>query len=101
MKYLQTLDTLFEGAELDLAAERKHQASIMEQINKIRHESELKIDKETKPDSAKMLEKARLIQTCAKLTSQLAQSMNKEAGLMIASAKKSSKGAVGGGESSL
>jgi hypothetical protein len=92
VKYLQTLESLNEGVDTQLADERKKQATIMEQINKLRKDTELKIDKESKPDMAKIAEKARVIQQCAKLTQQLASSMNTEASLMMQQSKLAGKG---------
>ena len=92
MKYLQTLESLNEGVDVQLADERKKQSTIMEQINTLRKQGELKIDKENKPDKDKLTEKAAMIKQVAKLTQQLAASMNAEASLLMQQANLAGKG---------
>ena len=90
MKYLIDIEDLNEGVDVNIANEQKKQAQLMEQINKLKSDMTNKIDKSTKSDSERTLAKAKIIQSCAKLTMQLAQSMNTQAQLMQRSAKKPS-----------
>lgn len=86
MKHLTDLQ-LFEGdANVDVATERETQAKLLSQVGQLKNSMSL-VDRGNKPDSQKMLDKAKLTAKLGKLYVQIGQSMNKESMLMQQVAK--------------
>lgn len=95
MKNLKTIDNFLieqieninEGdANIALASERENQATFQSQIGKLKNSMSL-VDRGNKPDSQKMLDKAKLTAQIGKLYIQIGQSMGKESMFMQQAAK--------------
>lgn len=80
-------ENINEGdANIALASERENQATFQSQIGKLKNSMSL-IDRGNKPDSQKMLDKAKLTAQIGKLYIQIGQSMGKESMFMQQAAK--------------
>lgn len=80
-------ENINEGdANIEVASERENQATFQSQIGKLKNSMSL-IDRGNKPDSKKMLDKAKLTAQIGKLYIQIGQSMGKESMFMQQAAK--------------
>ena len=84
------LSEAFKSKSVDVDNELTVQAKLNDQIN-VAKKNLSKIDSLNKNESEKTLEKSKIVSSIAKLTLQIAQSMNKQAIAMQALSKEQSK----------